>query len=147
MPRYSISLMTRSSFTDDKKSGVLIPDILRHWAGSLYFGLYVLIWFYNYFIRKPYRNDSCNLGGVNMTLKDKLYKLKESFKTRAPQDALEIMHRATEDLKNSDIMDHVVKEGDNAPDFRLKNTKGQNLSLHALLCDGPVVLTFYRGNW
>jgi peroxiredoxin len=57
------------------------------------------------------------------------------------------MHRATEDLKNSSIMDHVVKEGDNAPDFTLKNTKGQNLSLYTLLNDGPVVLTFYRGNW
>jgi hypothetical protein len=82
-----------------------------------------------------------------MSLKDKLDKLKESFKIRAPQDALKIMHRATEDLKNSGIMDHVVKDGDKAPDFELKNTKGQNLTLHALLSDGPVVLTFYRGKW
>jgi len=82
-----------------------------------------------------------------MSLKDKLDKLKEGFKTKAPQDAQEIMHRATEDLKNSGIMDHVVKVGDKAPDFTLNNTEGQDVSLSTLLDDGPVVLTFYRGKW
>ena len=82
-----------------------------------------------------------------MRLKDKLDKLKEGFKTKAPRDALEIMHRATEDLKNSGIMDHVVKVGDKAPDFTLKNTEGQDVNLYTLLGDGPVVLTFYRGKW
>jgi hypothetical protein len=82
-----------------------------------------------------------------MSLEDKLDKLKESFKTKAPPDAQEIIHRATEDLKNSGIMDHVVKVGDKAPDFTLKNTGGQDVSLSALLSDGPVVLTFYRGKW
>ena len=82
-----------------------------------------------------------------MSLKDKLDKLKEGFKTKAPQDAQEIMHRATEDLKNSSIMDRVVKVGDEAPDFTLKNTEGQDVSLSKLIDDGPVVLTFYRGKW
>jgi hypothetical protein len=82
-----------------------------------------------------------------MSLKSKLDTLKESFKTRAPQQAQEIMHRATEDLKNSGIMDKVARVGDKAPDFTLKNTNGQDMSLSKLLSDGPVVLTFYRGNW
>lgn len=82
-----------------------------------------------------------------MSLKVELDKMKEGFKTKAPQDAREIMHRATEDLKNSGIMDHVVKVGDQTPDFTLKNTEGQDLGLHTLLSDGPVVLTFYRGKW
>ncbi len=82
-----------------------------------------------------------------MSLKDKLDKLKESFKAKAPPDVQEIMHRATEDLKNSGIMDHVVKIGDKAPDFTLKDTEGQDMSLSTFLGDGPVVLTFYRGKW
>ena len=53
----------------------------------------------------------------------------------------------TEDLKSSGIMDHVVKVGDKAPDFTLKNTEGHNVSLSSFLADGPVVLTFYRGKW
>ena len=76
-----------------------------------------------------------------MSLKDKLDKLKEGFKTKAPQDAREIMHRVTEDLKNSGIMEHVVKVGDKAPDFTLKNTEDQDVSLSTLLGDGPVILT------
>lgn len=82
-----------------------------------------------------------------MSLKNKLDRLKESFKAKAPPDAQEIMHRATEDLKSSGIMDHVVKVGDKASDFTLKNTEGQDVSLSSLLADGPVVLTFYRGKW
>jgi cytochrome oxidase Cu insertion factor (SCO1/SenC/PrrC family) len=82
-----------------------------------------------------------------MSLKDKLDKLKESFIAKAPQDAQQIMHRATEDLKNSGIMDRVVKIGDKAPDFTLKDTQGREVSLSKLLGDGPVVLTFYRGKW
>jgi hypothetical protein len=82
-----------------------------------------------------------------MSLKEKLDKLKESFKTKASIDAQEIMHRATEDLKNSGIMDHTVKIGDKAPDFTLKNTENQDVNLSTLLAKGPVVLTFYRGKW
>ena len=82
-----------------------------------------------------------------MSLKDKLDKLKKAFKTKAPQDAQEIMIRTTEDLKNSGIMDHVVKVGDKAPYFTLKNTEGQDVNLSTFLVDGPVVLTFYRGKW
>jgi hypothetical protein len=80
-------------------------------------------------------------------LKEKLDKLKESFKSRAPEEAQKIMHRATEDLKNSGIMDRIVKVGDKAPDFTLKDTEGQDVTLSTLLADGPVVLTWYRGNW
>ena len=82
-----------------------------------------------------------------MSLKDKLDKLKEGFKAGAPQDAQQTMHRATEDLKTSGIMDHVIKVGDKAPDFTLKNTEDQDVNLRRLLRNGPVVLTFYRGKW
>ena len=82
-----------------------------------------------------------------MGLRDKLFELKEGFKTRAPQDAQKIMHQATEDLRNSDMLQHVIKIGDKAPDFRIKNTVEQNVALYPLLNKGPVLLTFYRGNW
>jgi peroxiredoxin len=34
-----------------------------------------------------------------------------------------------------------------APDFTLSNVDGQPVTLSALLLHGPVVLTFYRGEW
>ena len=56
-----------------------------------------------------------------MTLQDKLNNLKSNFEKSAPKAAVKIMHRATSDLINSNIMDGVVKTGDTAPEFELKD--------------------------
>lgn len=37
--------------------------------------------------------------------------------------------------------------GDEAPDFTLANAVGESVTLSELLATGPVVLTFYRGEW
>jgi hypothetical protein len=82
-----------------------------------------------------------------MKLQEKLDALRKSFEKQVPPEALEIMHRATDDLRNSGIMDRAVKVGDKAPDFTLRNTGGREVSLSQLLSKGPVVLGFYRGRW
>ena len=82
-----------------------------------------------------------------MGLKDKLNQMKEGFKAKAPKEALEVMHRATNDLRNSGIMDNVVKVGDTAPDFELKNADEKMVRLKNLLSGSPLVLCFYRGKW
>lgn len=40
-----------------------------------------------------------------------------------------------------------LRIGDTAPDFTLKTPDGREVSLGALLKEGPVVVTFYRGGW
>ncbi len=40
-----------------------------------------------------------------------------------------------------------IKVGDKAPLFRLPNANGNIISLESLIKKGPVVITFYRGNW
>jgi len=40
-----------------------------------------------------------------------------------------------------------LKVGDRAPDFTTINHLGDTLSLNSLLQQGPLVLTFYRGEW
>ena len=82
-----------------------------------------------------------------MTLQDKLDKLKAGFEAKAPKDALEIMHRATDDLRNSGIMQAVLKSGDTAPDFELKNADEDVIRFKDLIDRGPLVLNFYRGQW
>ena len=37
--------------------------------------------------------------------------------------------------------------GDQAPDFTLLDAVGESVTLSELLANGPVVLTFYRGEW
>ncbi|RLJ69067.1 peroxiredoxin [Lacinutrix venerupis] len=43
--------------------------------------------------------------------------------------------------------ENALKVGDKAPDFTLPNAKGASISLNKLLNKGPVVVTFYRGDW
>lgn len=57
------------------------------------------------------------------------------------------MARAGEELRDSGVADRVVKVGDKAPDFSLRNTLETEISLSALLANGPVVLSFFRGRW
>ena len=82
-----------------------------------------------------------------MTLQDKLNHLKSNFEESAPKEAVEIMHRATSDLSNSGIMDGIIKIGDTAPEFELKDNDEKVIRLRDFLVNGPVVLSFYRGKW
>ena len=82
-----------------------------------------------------------------MSLQQKLDAQKKDMETSAPKEALEVMHRATEDLAKSGIMDRIVKKGDKAPDFILNDENGIVVNLLEKLYRGPVVLGFYRGRW
>jgi len=82
-----------------------------------------------------------------VTLQDKLNHLKSNFEESAPKAAVKIMHRATSDLSNSGIMDGVVKTGETAPEFELKDNDEKVIRLKDFLVRGPVVLSFYRGKW
>ena len=42
---------------------------------------------------------------------------------------------------------NAIKIGQKAPDFELPNPEGKSISLDVLLQQGPVVITFYRGDW
>jgi hypothetical protein len=82
-----------------------------------------------------------------MTLQDKLNNLKSNVEKSAPKEAVEIMHRATRDLIHSNILDGIFKTGDTAPEFELKDNGEKIIRLKDFLAQGPVVLSFYRGQW
>jgi hypothetical protein len=84
---------------------------------------------------------------IPMNLKEKLDALIAQTEKQAPAQVLEVMHRATQDLKNSGIMDGVIKAGDTLPHFTLKNAGGTPVRSEDILKHGPMVLTFYRGAW
>src|SRR5947207_13783736 len=48
---------------------------------------------------------------------------------------------------NSGAAGLAVKEGAQAPDFTLPDAYGNMVMLSQLLTQGPVVMTFYRGQW
>jgi hypothetical protein len=82
-----------------------------------------------------------------MALQDKLNEHKANFEKNAPPEALEVMHRATVDLRNSGILDRALKVGDKAPEFELENTSGELIRSKDILSERLMVLTFYRGKW
>lgn len=50
-------------------------------------------------------------------------------------------------VKDSGVLEKAIQVGQKAPDFELKNTKGETVKLSAMLKKGPAVLTWYRGGW
>lgn len=82
-----------------------------------------------------------------MTLQTKLDDRRTEFEAGAPPEAVALMHRSTDELRNSGIMDRVLKAGDKAPAFTLPDHHGEAVSSSELLRKGPLVVNFYRGVW
>ena len=57
------------------------------------------------------------------------------------------MHTATEQLRGSGILDHVIKPGAKAPDFTLNDQNGSAVTLSALTARGLVLMSVFRGFW
>ena len=82
-----------------------------------------------------------------MSLEDKLAATRAGAASRIPPDRQAIMHRATEDLRNSGILDRIVPVGSPTPAFDLANHDGRRVASDELLAGGPMVLSFFRGSW
>jgi hypothetical protein len=82
-----------------------------------------------------------------MTLAERLDTIRQGADRRIPPDKRAIMHRATDDLRSSGILDRVIKVGDPLPPFTLRNAFGDEMRSSELLANGPLVLTVFRGSW
>jgi hypothetical protein len=82
-----------------------------------------------------------------MSLEEKLAATRAASASRIPPDRAAIMHRATEDLRKSGILDRIVKVGGHMPAFELANHDGRRVASQDLLAGGPLVLSFFRGSW
>jgi hypothetical protein len=84
---------------------------------------------------------------MSSTLKERLDRIRAQFEGTAPEDAKAIMHRATEDLRNSETMRRIPSAGDPLSAFELPDTAVDPVRSEDLLEQGPLVVTFYRGVW
>ena len=80
-------------------------------------------------------------------LTEQLDTIRQGADKRIPSDKRAIMHRATDDLRASGILDGVIKVGDPLPAFALKNAFGQEVRSSELVVKGRLVLTVFRGSW
>ncbi|MGK0171997.1 MAG: hypothetical protein ACI9W2_003731 [Gammaproteobacteria bacterium] len=82
-----------------------------------------------------------------MSLADTLHAVHEAGMKRIPKDKYAVMSAATKALRESGIMDGVIKVGDRLPAFSLANRDGDVVNSADLLARGPLVLTVFRGSW
>ena len=81
-----------------------------------------------------------------MSLQEDSSALRNSLEAKIG-DKINIFSRESEALLQSGIVRHSLQIGQKAPDFVLPNVVGGEISLAHLLKNGPVVLSFYRGEW
>jgi peroxiredoxin len=87
-----------------------------------------------------------------MSLQTKLDAFKADFEAgkppyNVPPAVIETMHRATAELIASGAAQRALTVGDKAPAFALKDPEGNEISSVALLAQGPLIVSFYRGVW
>jgi len=88
-----------------------------------------------------------NLTAKFSSYKEELEKLQSNLGEMMPEEVLSIFNGDADLQEKTHQSILKLKVGDKAPDFSLANATGEIVSLHKLLENGPVVLTFYRGSW
>src|SRR3989440_11640741 len=64
-----------------------------------------------------------------------------------PTNLLQALLSPIGQLINSGAAGNALKEGAQSPDFTLPDARGTAVRFSHLLMHGPVVVTFYRGQW
>ena len=82
-----------------------------------------------------------------MNLTQALADYQAQFLAKRPQEVLAVMRQTTEDLAQSGIVNKALTVGDVIPPIELPNAVGDRISVPHLLGQGPVVISFYRGDW
>jgi hypothetical protein len=82
-----------------------------------------------------------------MSLAEKLDQIRAGAAKRIPEERHAIMQRATQDLRDSGIMNGVIRPGNPLPPFVLPNADGLDVRSADLLARGAIVLSVFRGSW
>lgn len=86
-------------------------------------------------------------NNASPTLEQEITEFKAQFVKQLPPGVPEGIDADVKANVESGITAHALRVGEHAPDFILPDVLGNPVSLSKLLAQGPVVLTFYRGEW
>lgn len=81
------------------------------------------------------------------TLQQQIEAFQAQLAKQLPPEMLAELAKSIEALIQTEIAQQSVKAGEQAPDFTLPDVFGNAVTLSELLKQGPVVVTFYRGEW
>ncbi|WP_224482932.1 peroxiredoxin-like family protein [Robertkochia aurantiaca] len=82
-----------------------------------------------------------------MSLTQDLAILNKANREKIPGEALEIMDRATEELKEKHLAERSLKVGDQFPEANLIDANKNTVNVASLYAETPLVVLFYRGGW
>lgn len=82
-----------------------------------------------------------------MRLQDELDVQREKCRESTPAHIWRIRQEAIDDLVSSGIAEGAVHAGEHAPEIRLRDSLGKEVSSYGALSNGPVLIVFYRGGW
>ncbi len=81
------------------------------------------------------------------TLKQQLDAVAATVASRVPKDTADRFEKGIEEVRAATKDAPRLAVGDALPDLTLPDSSGNSRSLRAMLADGPMVVTFYRGGW
>lgn len=84
---------------------------------------------------------------MSTTLAEKIQKMQSEFMKGVPENVLKTMQEGMKEIIAQDIEKKSLKEGDTIPFFSLPNAYGRVITIGDLLARGPIVISFYRGQW
>lgn len=82
-----------------------------------------------------------------MKLTKILERTRETGEASIPAETKKVMASALEELAASGIAEQAPREGSASPAFSLPNAEGKTVDIGAMVEQGPVVVSFYRGGW
>lgn len=82
-----------------------------------------------------------------MSLESQLSSVLDDFKQNAPADMMEAIGSAKAGFLASFDRSSAIQVGDTLPEFRLSDAVGKEVTSADLLAQGPLLITFYRGEW
>lgn len=84
-----------------------------------------------------------NVTGLNAELSS----VYNNFHSTAPPELSSTIKSATQEHKKSFDPSKAIQVGDKLPAFHLKDATGKEVSSDELLAHGPLLISFYRGEW
>jgi peroxiredoxin len=82
-----------------------------------------------------------------MSLHDEIQALMGELGKKVPAEMMDKVGAFISRLANDDVTRNARKGGDLAPTFALQSASGHTVALADLFAKGPVVVSFYRGEW
>ncbi|KAM0261111.1 hypothetical protein ACHAQJ_002373 [Trichoderma viride] len=81
------------------------------------------------------------------TLATQLSAVAKGVSQNAPAPIASAIYQSIADIKSTFDKSAAIQVGTTLPSFKLPNALGQEVTSESLLAKGPVLITFYRGEW